>query len=119
MSDKPDLDPFALARTWMAQWEKAVNEHGTEMLAKPEAAQAMQAMSAAALQAQQASNEATGRMLAASNLPSRGDVEALGARLGQIEAALVRIEARLVALDPNPAPARAAVKRTRKPPQAG
>ena len=45
MSDAPNLDPFGLARTWMAQWEKLVNEHGTELLAKPEAARAMQALS--------------------------------------------------------------------------
>ncbi|MBS0482134.1 MAG: hypothetical protein JSR96_08245 [Proteobacteria bacterium] len=118
MTDTPNLDPFALARTWMAQWEKMVNEHGTELLAKPEAAQAMQALSGAAIQAQAASNEATGRMLAAANLPSRADIEALGTRIASVEAALVRIEALLrdsASAQPNP-PARPAVPRTRKPP---
>ncbi|MBS0477195.1 MAG: hypothetical protein JSR28_18870 [Proteobacteria bacterium] len=117
MSDSPNLDPFALARTWMAQWEKLVNEHGTEMLAKPEAAQAMQAMSGAAIQAQAASNEATGRMLAAANLPSRADFEALGTRLANVEASLSRIEALLRAQSPEAAPSRPAVRRTRKPPE--
>ena len=117
MSDRPVFDPFDLAREWVAQWEKAVNEHGTEWLAKPEAAQAMQALSGAAVKAQAAANEATGRMLAAANLPSRADVEALGARLAAIEATLARIEARL--RDPAAAePRRPAPRRTRKPPAA-
>jgi len=116
MSETPNLDPFALARTWMAQWEKAVNDHGTELLAKPEAAQAMQALSTAAIQAQAASNEATGRVLAAANLPSRADVEALGARLASVEATLSRIEALLRNAVPAASPPRPSPPRTRKPP---
>lgn len=117
MTDKkPDLDPFGLARTWMAQWEKAVNEHGTELLAKPEAAKAMQALSGAAIQAQAASNAATARMLAAANMPSRADVEALGARLASLEAGLARIEGLLRDGVPAATPPRPAPPRTRKPP---
>jgi hypothetical protein len=116
MSDTPDLDPFGLARSWMTQWEKLVNEHGTDLLAKPEAAQAMQAFSGAAIQAQAASNEATGRMLAAANLPSRADIEALGARVAGVEAGLARIEALLRDMAPPQTPTRPAVPRTRKPP---
>ncbi|MBN8500534.1 MAG: hypothetical protein J0M19_05235 [Sphingomonadales bacterium] len=117
MSDKPDLDPFGFARTMMGQWEKFVNEHGTEWLAKPEAAQAMQAMSGAAIQAQAVSNEASGKVLAAANLPSRADIEALGARIGAVEASLARIEAMLRTQMPEAAvPGRPTVRRTRKPP---
>ena len=116
MSDTPNFDPFGLARTWMAQWEKAVNEHGTELLAKPEAAQAMQALSGAAIKAQAASNEATGRLLAAANMPSKADVEALGTRIAGVEAALARIEQKLREMAPENTPARPAVRRTRKPP---
>ncbi|MEQ1494298.1 MAG: hypothetical protein ABL912_00870 [Novosphingobium sp.] len=116
MSDAPNLDPFGLARSWMAQWEKLVNEHGTEMLAKPEAARAMQALSGAAIQAQAASNEATARILAAANLPSRADIEALGARVAGVEAGLARIEGLLRDLAPPQASTRPAVPRTRKPP---
>ena len=88
MSETPNLDPFSMARSWMAQWEKLVNEHGTELLAKPETAQAMQALSGAAIQAQAVSNEASGRMLAAANMPSKADIEALGARIAGVEAGL-------------------------------
>jgi len=115
MSDPAALDPFGPMRNWVAQWEKLVNEHGGEWLARPEAAQAMQTLSGAAIKAQAAANEATGRMLAAANLPSRADVEALGARLAAIEATLARIEARL--RDPSGGePRRPAPRRTRKPP---
>ena len=116
MAETPNLDPFGLARSWMSQWEKLVNEHGTELLAKPETARAMQAMSGAAVQLQAASTEASAKLLAAANLPSRTDFEALGARLGAIEAALARIEQRLRAVAPDRTPPRPPVARTRKPP---
>ena len=116
MTDAPNLDPFGLARTWMSSWEKLVNEHGTELLAKPEAARAMQAMSGAAMQLQAVSAETSAKLLAAANLPSRTDFEALGARLGAIEASLARIEQSLRSVAPDSAPARPAVARTRKPP---
>ena len=116
MSDKPDFDPFGLARGWMSQWEKLVNEHGTELLAKPETAQAMQAMTGAAMQMQAANQETSAKLLAAANLPSRADFEALGARIGGIEAALARIEASLRTVAPDTTPPRPPVARTRKPP---
>ena len=116
MSDAPDLDPFGLARGWMSQWEKLVNQHGTELLAKPEAAQAMQAMTGAAMQLQAASQEASAKVLAAANLPSRADFEALGARIGGIEATLARIEASLRTVAPDTTPPRPPIARTRKPP---
>ena len=114
MAEALPTDPFALWRNWLAEWEKQVNQHGTEWLQKPEVAQALQRMTAAKVQAQAASDEATSRMLAAANLPSKADVEALGARLAATEAALARIEARQQGLDAapkGPPPPR----RTRKP----
>lgn len=113
MSDHDAFDPMNLARQWMAQWEKATNEHGTDWLAKPEAAHAMQAFTGAAVRIQAANNEATAKLLAAANLPSRGDIEALGQRLAAVEAALARIETQL--RTQNPEPPRRAVRRTRKP----
>ena len=112
MSDIPAIDPFGFARDWVAQWEKAVNQHGAEWLARPEAAQAMQAATAAVLKAQNASNEAMAKLLGAANMPSRADVEALGSRIAGIEATLARIEAKLGG---SAAPAPAGPKRTRKP----
>ena len=112
MSDAPNLDPFGLARTWMAQWEKLVNEHGTELLAKPEAARAMQALSGAAVQLKAVSDEASGKLLAAANLPSRADFEALGARLGKLAAASsLPLASSLTALSCTAAPLSACIAR--------
>lgn len=113
MPEDPPADPFAPFRTWLGEWEAQVNKHGAEWLTKPEVAQAMQQLTTAQLTAQSTSDEATGKMLAAANLPSRADIEALGARLGRIEATLARIEANQSGASagvPRPAP-----KRTRKP----
>lgn len=117
MSEKDNLDPFGMARTWMAQWEKLVNEHGSQFLSNPESTRAIQALTGAMLKVQATTNEATGRMLAAANLPSRADVEALGARLSAMETSLARIEARLRKMDPQAESARIPIRRTRKPGQ--
>ena len=50
-------------------------------------------MTAGYLQMQKLMQDAMGKALAAANLPSRKDVEALSKRLGAIEASLARIEA--------------------------
>lgn len=113
MTKESAFDPMGLARQWMSQWEKLANEHGTELLAKPESAQAMQAFTSAAIKMQAVSNEATGKFLAAANLPSRADIEALGQRLAAVEAALGRIESHLGSA--HKTPTRPAVRRTRKP----
>lgn len=113
MPETPPSDPFAFFRKWVGEWETQVNTHGAEWLKKPEVAQAMQQLSSARLAAQATTDEAAGKLLAAANLPSRADIEALGARLGQIETTLARIEAHLsgtAASAKRPAP-----KRTRKP----
>ena len=114
MTDTPPPDPFSLFRNWVSEWEKLVNQHGAELLAKPEVAQAMQQVSSAKLQVQAASDAQMAKLLGAANLPSKADVEALGTRMGGIEAALARIEAQLrnpqAAQSARPKPAR-----TRKP----
>ena len=104
-------DPFAMFRDAMAQWEKIANEHGSKLLARPEAAQAMQGVTSAGLQMQAAHHETMSKVLAASNMPSKADIDAIGERLARIEAALARIESGNVATpDPVPRPAR-----TRRP----
>ncbi len=113
MSAEP-TDPFAPFRTWLGEWEKLANQHGGDFLTRPEVAQAMQQASAARLQMQAASDEQMAKLLAGANLPSKADVEALGARLASIEATLARIEAQLSGVAPSSARAKPA--RTRKPP---
>ena len=106
------LDPLGMMRHWVNEWEKLANQHGAEWLAKPEVARAMQGATAAGLQAQGAVHEVMAKALAAANLPSKADVEALGARLSAIEATLARIEAQGSS---TPVPPRPRPKRTRQP----
>ncbi|MGH6786416.1 MAG: hypothetical protein ACREBO_06265 [Novosphingobium sp.] len=107
-------DPFAPFRQWLGEWEKLTNQHGADFLARPEVAQAMQQATSAKLQWQAASDEQMAKLLSGANLPSKADVEALGARLAAIEATLARIEAQLSGIAP--ATTRAKPARTRRPP---
>jgi hypothetical protein len=108
------LDPFSTMRRWVKEWEDLVNQHGAEWLEKPEVAQAMQRMSAARLEVQTATSDGAGKVLAAVNMPSKADIEALGMRLGAIEAALARIEAHQLGIG-TPRKQAPSPPRTRKP----
>lgn len=114
MTNPNPLDPFGLMRNWVGEWEKLVNQHGAEWLEKPEVAQAMQKLSEARLAAQGATSEGMERVLALAQLPSKADVEALGARLAGIEATLARVEAHLHGRTV-PGSAAPRPRRTRKP----
>lgn len=109
-------DPMSMWRDFLGQWEKAANDMGGQLLQRPEAAEAMHKATALGLQAQTALHEAMSKMLSAANMPSKAEVEALGARLGAIEASLARIEAAIGAAA-SPAPAAPKPARTRKPSQ--
>ena len=116
MAGETPLDPIAAWRNWVGEWEKAVNKHGAEWLAKPEVAQAMQKITSAKVQAEAARDEGMAKWLAAANMPSKADFDALATRITGIEAALARIEARQ--RDPDAATrAKPAPRRTRKPPK--
>lgn len=108
-------DPFAFFREMVNQWEKTTNEWGNRVMSTPEAAQAMQVGTATTLKAKQATHEAMAKALDAANMPSKGDIEALGTRLFAVEAQLSRIEA-LLSGPATPSARTPAPKRTRKPP---
>lgn len=111
--DPPPLDPMAMFRDMVGQWEKFANDYGSQVLQRPEAARAMQGATAAGMKAQGLVQESMARVLAGANIPSKADIEALSARLAAVEASLARIEAAVV---PQPAvPARPKPSRTRKP----
>ena len=107
-------DPMAMMRSALDQWEKLANEYGAQFLQRPETTQALQSMTAGYLQMQKAIQDAMGKALAAANLPSRMDIEALSTRLGAIEASLARIEAGKSA--PPTSASLPRPPRTRKPP---
>jgi hypothetical protein len=117
MADTPSADPFAFFRQMVTQWEKVANDYGTQIAGSPGFAQGMQTATAASAKVQQAANDAMGKALAAANMPSRGDVDAIGARLSAIEAQLGRIEARLASADMGSGiAAPKGPKRTKQPP---
>lgn len=113
MSSTPP-DPMAMFRDAVTQWEKMANEWGGQFLNRPETAQAMHGATSAALKVQQGAHEAMAKLLAAANMPSKGDVEALAARLAAIEASLARIEAHIAAPSAAASPQHKP-KRTRTP----
>ena len=88
-NDTPD--PAAFFRDLLGQFSAAGGEGG-----KPDDLTRMFAGAAAATgNAQAAFKAMTERALAAANIPGRGELEELAARISRIEAALFRIEARL------------------------
>lgn len=89
-------DPMSMFRDAITQWEKLANDYGSQFLQRPETAQAMHNATGLALKAQQGAHEAMAKLLAAANMPSKADVEALGARISAVEATLARIEAAIV-----------------------
>jgi hypothetical protein len=107
-------DPMAMWRDFLGQWEKAANNYGGQLLQRPEAAEAMHKATTLGLQAQTAMHDGMAKMLSAANMPSKAEVEALGQRLGAIEASLARIEAAIVTTAPSPSAAPRPA-RTRKP----
>ena len=114
MTSKTPTDPFATFRDMVNQWEKAANEYGGKIAGSSEFAQGMQGATAISMQIQQAVHEGMTKVLAATNIPSREDIAALGARVGAIEAQLSRIEAALGATASGPAAPKP--KRTKQPP---
>ena len=114
MSDNKPIDPMSTMRSALDHWEKLANEYGAQFLQRPQTSEAMQKMTAGYLQVQKMAQDAMGKSLAAANLPSRLDIEAISARLGAIEASLSRLEAAGGTAQPGAA-SRPGPPRTRKP----
>lgn len=118
MSDKNPIDPFAFFRDALNQWEKAANEMGSTMLQSPQTIELMHKGTAASMQMQSAMKDGMEKALAAAQLPSKADIDALARQLGAIETQLARIEAKLTGRSETEAGAVPQPKRTRKPPTA-
>lgn len=120
MSSTP-LDPFALWREMLGQWERSANSLANQAMGSDEVARAAHALSTVALRLQEATQDVVATSLRALNLPTREDVMGLHDRLARIEARLEQLQqAQAVRATPPAAhppadsvPARPA--RTRKP----
>ncbi len=118
MTGQAPPDPFAFFRDALNQWEKSANEIGIRMLGSEQVSEAMHKGQTAALQFQQTISEAMARALAAANMPSKADIEALGARLNEIEGRLIRMESAASGRTEKVEAPLAWPKRTRKPTKA-
>ncbi len=116
MTTNPATDPMGFFRDMLGQWEQMGNQVGSKMMESPEFAKIMHQGTAASLQAQNAMQEGMAKALSAANIPSKADIDALGARLLAVEKQLAQIAA---ALSPNSAPIAATPKpsRNRQPPK--
>jgi hypothetical protein len=109
-------NPADLFRQMLGEWEKLTNNVGGDFLKSDEWSRAMNAGTAAHVQAQGATRDMMAKALAAANMPSRAEFEELSARLARIENSLARIEA---AVGARAEIARPKPTRGRKPPGAG
>lgn len=109
-------DPAAFFRDMLGQWEKTVNSFGGEAMKSEEFNRTMGAASAATMNMQAGMQQMTEKALAAANLPTRSDFDAMAVRITAIEASLLRIEAALGTAATDPAKPRPT--RGRKPPPA-
>lgn len=114
------LDPMALWRDALTQWEGGANSAATKQMGSEEFAQALHAMAGVSTGIQQALGKANGALLKELNLPSRNDLIDIGARLQRIEDAIEQLTLRLgvaapapLSTEPQPMP-----PRTRRPPSA-
>jgi polyhydroxyalkanoic acid synthase PhaR subunit len=96
-------DPLAAWREWVSQSERQWNAFLNEAMATEAYGQSVGRFMELYVAMQKSMADAMGRYVTALNLPARGDVLALGDRLGAIESRLAGIEQRLARLS-GPAP---------------
>jgi len=114
MAEPPNLDPLAMWRDMLGQWERGVNSVANQAMGSDEFSRAMHQMTAVGLRLQQTVGEVVGKSLEALNLPTRNDLISINERLSRIEARLDEI----ATAAPAPKPAVPRPPRTRRPPSA-
>ncbi|PKP67668.1 MAG: hypothetical protein CVT83_08020 [Alphaproteobacteria bacterium HGW-Alphaproteobacteria-5] len=119
MAENGPPDFLQAYRDMLGTWEKMANDFGSKFLQQKEAAQAMNGLATARVAVQAQMRDGMLKALDAIQMPSKADIEDLGARLGAIEAAVARIETQLAAGGKSAAPAAPGPARTRKPPARG
>jgi hypothetical protein len=88
MPEQPSLDPFAMWRDMLGQWERGLNGVANQAMGSDEFSRAMHQVTSMSLRMQQTVGEVMAKSLQALNLPSRNDLTAISERLARIEAQL-------------------------------
>ena len=115
------MNPLAMWRDWIVKSEAQWSESLSQLLKDPKASSVVKRQVDEMRMAHRQFAEVAQASLAAANLPSRSDLEALDERLGRVEDGLAQVSAQLsllrealVARGAAAAPARP--RRDRKPP---
>ena len=95
MAENGPPDFLQAYRDMLGTWEKMSNDFGAKFLQQKETAQAMNGLATARAAVQAQMRDGMLKALDAIQMPSKADIEDLGARIGAIEAAIARIETQL------------------------
>lgn len=114
------LNPLAMWRDWIVKSEAQWSESLSQLLKDPKAGSVVKRQVDEMRMAHRQFSEVAQASLAAANLPSRSDFEALDERLGRVEDGLAQVSAQLSLLrealvSSGAAPAPAQPRRDRKP----
>ncbi len=93
--DWSQLSPLAMWRDWLVKSEAQWSESLSQLLKDPQAGSVVKRQVDEMRMAQRQFAEVAQASLAAANLPSRSDVEALDERLGRVEDGLAQVSAQL------------------------
>ena len=93
--DWQKLSPMVLWRDWLARSESQWSESVSQLLKDPQAGGSVKRQVDEMRMAHRQFSEFAQASLAAANLPSRGDFEALDERLGRVEDGLAQVSAQL------------------------
>ena len=116
-------DPIEAWRQWLTESERQWNAFLNQLMGTEEFSAGMARMMEVSLRGQKEAADLMGRWLESLNLPSRGDILALGDRLSALEARLLTLAERIPvppsaddgAANLAPAPAQPRPPRTRRP----
>jgi poly(hydroxyalkanoate) synthase III subunit E len=125
------IDPMAMWRDMLSQWETSANALANKTMASDEYSSSMHGAMGGMLKLQDTMKQFMATYLASANLPSRAEVLAIAERIGGVEARLDRMNALLERIAEGPrgdavstatlpatTPARPRPPRTKSPPVA-
>jgi len=115
---QPTQNPLDLWRQYLTDSERQWNAFFKDVLGTDAASNVMNTWVEASLTVQRLFADALERYYSAFNIPTHGDLVALGERLKTIEETLARLETAVLAGEAGRAPARPKPRRTKQPPAA-